>query len=100
MDVSPHLIFARIVFQPNRSNLMELHKNLCDNAAYVNSNLRGGNYGLLAILIKSQDYHAQMGHAFIAPTNPGNYPNCLDHGTEQQSKMIERTKNQERLLFE
>ena len=53
MDVSPHLIFARIVFQPNRSNLMELHKNLCDNAAYVNSNLRGGNHGLLAILIKS-----------------------------------------------
>ena len=47
-----HLPFACITVQPNRSNLMELHNNLCKNAASVHSNLGGENNGLLSIVIE------------------------------------------------
>ena len=80
-DGLPQPTFTCITGQPNRSNLMELHNNLCENAASVKSNLGGGNHGLLPIIGRAQYYLVQTGHAFIAPINPGNYTNIPSDAT-------------------
>ena len=94
-----HPKFARTMGQPHRSNLMELHKNLCKNSASVHSNLGGGNHDFLAIIIGEKDNLAKMGHAFISPINQGNYPNIPAHETEQHIKVVKRTHKQEILIF-
>ena len=67
------------------------HKNLFENYSSVHYNLGVGNHKLLAISIGEKGYLAQMGHDFITPINPGNYPNIPAQITEQQRKMIQCT---------
>ena len=78
-----HPTFDGITGQTNRSSLMELHKNLCKNAAYLHSNPGGGNHGLLTIVIGAQYYLVQTVHAFIDPINPVSYPKIMDHAIDQ-----------------
>ena len=67
-------IHPNIGRETTREGLIELHRLISGNAASVSSNLGGGWHRHLAPTMKSEDYAAQTGFAFVMPNNPGNYP--------------------------
>ena len=67
----PTPILPKIVGQPNFENLRTLKKALKANAASVQSDLGGGLYGHLGLVLDDVTYHRVTTHHYVAPTHPG-----------------------------
>ena len=79
---SPMLILPKIVGEPTRESLIDIHRLISGNVASMVLNLGGGRHIHLTITMTAEDYLEQMGHAFIPPHNPGNHPPMM--GTTQE----------------
>ena len=67
----PIPILPKIVGEPTRESLIDLHQLISGNAAYVVSNLEGGRHGYLTQTITAKEYMSQTGYAFVPLHNPG-----------------------------
>ena len=96
----PKPTLTRIDGEPNREQLVHLHRQLCKNASKISSNAGGGRYGHLALTLTAGEYAARTGHAFLAPTNPGAFPPhpALGATAEQIALQLRRFK-QEQLIY-
>ena len=54
----PTPILPKIVGEPTREALIDLHRIISGNAASAASNLRGGRHGHLALMMTAEDYLA------------------------------------------
>ena len=57
--------------------LIDLHQLIRGNAAYVASNLGGGQHGHLALTMTAKEYRAQTRFVLLLPHNPGDYPQSM-----------------------
>ena len=78
---SPTPILLKIAGESTIEALIELHRLISSNTASVASNLGGGQHGLLALAMTTEDYMSQTGHTFVLPYIPDNHPPTL--GTSQ-----------------
>ena len=62
------------------------------------SNLRGGWYGHLMLTMTAEDYLVHMGHTFIPPHNPVNYPPTI--GTTQYQALGTKRFQQNQAIFQ
>ena len=93
----PIPILPKIVGEPTREALIDLHRILISNAASIVSNLGGGHHDHLALTMTADDYLAQTGHTFVPPHNPGDYPPTL--GTAQEQTLGTEIFRQNQVLF-
>jgi hypothetical protein len=67
----PTLVIPKIVGQPNFENLRTLKKALKANAASVQSDLGGGLYGHLGLVLDDATYYRLTQNHYVAPVHPG-----------------------------
>jgi len=73
--VFPHPMLTKIVRDPSCSSLQLLKKQLFANARAIPTNIGGGHYGHLALLMMPADYILlPNAAAFPAPAHPGPLP--------------------------
>ena len=77
--------------------LIDLHLLISGNAASVDLNIGGGQYGHLALTMTAEEYRAQTGFAFVPPHNPCNYPQRMGN-TQEQALGTEKFR-QNQVLF-
>ena len=90
----PTPILPNIGGEPTREGLIEIHRLVSGNAAYVLSNLGGGRHGHLALTMTSEEYAAQKGLSFVRPHKPVNYPPTMGDTQEQALGTEKLRKNQ------
>ena len=66
----PTPVLPRIIGEPNRQQIIEIHKLLCDNATAVGP----GQFGFLALTLNAVDYNNVTNQAFVPPVDPGPMP--------------------------
>ena len=74
-------IIPKVVIEPTREALVDLHFILILNAASVASKLDRGHHGHLTLTMAVDEYLAHTCHTFFLPHKPGYYPPTL--GTAQ-----------------
>jgi hypothetical protein len=67
----PHPILPKIVGQPNYERLRSMKKKLKANAASVQSDLGGGKFGHLGLVLDDVTYNALTGDSYVRPAHPG-----------------------------
>ena len=67
----PNPVIPKIVGQPNFEKLRALKKALIANAASVQSDLGGGTYGHLGLILDDATYTRLTTHHYVAPVHPG-----------------------------
>jgi hypothetical protein len=81
--VFPHPILDKVHGDPNRGSLQTLKKQLFANARAVSTNLGGGTYGHLALLMTDAEYLTlPNAAAFPPPVHPGPQPAHADGATQ------------------
>eukprot|EP00978_Attheya_sp_CCMP212_P047725 scaffold425429_cov138-Attheya_sp.AAC.1 len=55
----PHPILPKIYGEPNRDSLIAMHRHLCENTAYVTTNMGGRSHGLITLLLSDTVYKEQ-----------------------------------------
>ena len=63
-------ILPKIGGEPTREGLIDINQLISGNAASVVSNLRGVQYGHLALTMTAEKYMEQTPFAFVPPHNP------------------------------
>uniref|UniRef100_A0A7S4NHV3 Uncharacterized protein n=1 Tax=Odontella aurita TaxID=265563 RepID=A0A7S4NHV3_9STRA len=79
----PKPVLPRIHGEPNRTNLILLHKLACANTGAVKST-QGGRFGHLALFLGAEECLAHRGQAFFPPHNPGDVPTPAPAGATCQ----------------
>ena len=64
------LILPKIIRKPTIEYLIDIHRLISGNAAYVASNLVGGQHFHLALKMTTEDHLAYMGHMFSLIITP------------------------------
>ncbi len=67
----PYPVLPRIVGTPTFDKLKTLKKSLRENASSVQSDLGGGAFGHLGLILDDAPYHALTGHHYVRPVHPG-----------------------------
>ena len=64
-------ILPKIIIDPTRESLVNIHRLISSNAASVVPNLGRGRHGHIALSMTMEEYLSQAGHTFLPPHNPG-----------------------------
>ena len=78
--------------------LIKLHQLVRGDAVSMSLKLGGGRHGHLTVTMKSEEYMAHTGFAFVMSYNLGNYPTTNGNGIEQALRTDEFQQNQ--VLFQ
>ena len=76
-------ILPKIVREPTREAIINLHRLISGNALSGKSNLVEGHHGQLELMMTAEDYLSQTFHVFVAPHNPRSYPPTMGITQEQ-----------------
>ena len=70
----PHSTFPKIEGEPDFASIKNIEKLIITNASSCESELGGGQHGMLGLVISPIRYHMITGHHFIPYNNPGALP--------------------------
>ena len=76
-------ILPKIVGEPTRESIINIHRLISENAAYVAPNLGGGRHVYLVLTITTENYLAQTGYTVVPIHNPRDYPPEMETSKEQ-----------------
>ena len=76
-------ILLKIGGETTREGLIEIHQLISGNAAYVASNLGGGQHRHVAMTMTAMDYMEHTGLSLVPPHIPGDYPRRMGSAQEQ-----------------
>ena len=74
LDSSPINDITKHSGEPTCQDIKDAHNKLKSNASWILSNISGGNFGLLVLIIQSKTYETLIGSSFVKHTNPRTHP--------------------------
>jgi len=87
-DSFPNPSIVKIEGKPSYNTIKHLEDLLIENASSVQSELRGGNYSYLGLVLKPIKYSTLTGVAFALHWNPGTMPVFLPNPTQLQIAQV------------
>ena len=93
------LILPKIVGEPTRKSLIDIHWLISGNLVSTVSKLGGGRNGHLALTMNTEDYLYQTAHMFVPPHNPGDLPLQLMGTAQDQALGTERFQQNQALFW-
>ena len=95
----PHSTFPKIEGEPDFASIKNIEKLIITNASSCESELGGGQHGMLGLVISPTRYHTITGHQFIPHNNPGALPTFPANPTQPQIAQINATHKEELRLW-
>ena len=74
LDIFPIKDITKHTGEPTFQDIRDSHNQLKANAASILSDIGGGPFGLLGLIIQPKTYETLTGIPFIKHTNPGTHP--------------------------
>ena len=95
----PHSTLPKIEGEPDFASIKNIEKLLITNASSCESELGGGQHGMLGLIISPERYQAITGHEFIPHANPGALPTFPANPTQPQITQINATHKEQLRLW-
>ena len=95
----PHSTFPKIEGEPDFASIKNIEKLIITNASSCESELGGGQHGMLGLVISPTRYHTITGHQFIPHNNPRALPTFPANPTQPQIAQINATHKEELRLW-
>ena len=100
LESFPNQHIARVPGEPTYKSIKQIEKLLVENAASMHSNLGGGNFGYLGLVIKPARYETiSGGTAFNEHPNPTTHPTIPEGSTQPQIAAITNRHKEEKRLY-
>ena len=73
----PNPVLTQIIGRPAFQSISRLFRETTENAATVDTDLGGGQHGLIGVLLPPQLYQGMSNTPMVVPANPGPVPNIM-----------------------
>ena len=91
-------ILPKIGREPTREGLIDIHRLISGNAAYMESNFRGGQHGHSTLTMTAEEYMEQTVFSFVPPQKPRRLP--TEHGERPIIRAWNRKVPTNQVLFQ
>ena len=95
----PYPTFTPVAGVPDYEALAELHTQANSNSSSIQSNLGGGNHGLLAVTLEAAVLDTLTATPFVIPLNPGASPIIPANATGVQISSLQKAHKDETTAF-
>lgn len=91
----PHSTLPKIEGEPDFAGIKNIEKLIITNASSCESELGGGQHGMLGLVISPERYQLITGHEFEPHPNPGALPTFPPNPTQPQIAQINSTHKEQ-----